>query len=181
MSQNISIKDMKAIVKTKLLQLESWQLLPTIMAEFLFGNIDNIHKKKVTFFWSILKEYIFSSPDIIKDLSINNKITHDINNRMALYYYNLTNFPLLQNWQIMICNRPFITVMVLCLLSYAHSSKVNPRQAIISYKVFAYNIPKRTIEMLYQIGIWLLYKIICWALAANAHTVNAEIRLKTMR
>ncbi len=77
------------------------------------------------------------------------------------------------------CNKGLISVVTLALLCYVWNERSNLFQRVIGYYAFSANIPKRSIESLYQMGIIVSYELIWRRLQVNAKAIMEEITKKT--
>ncbi len=65
------------------------------------------------------------------------------------------------------------------MLYYARSERSNIVQRVNTQFAFANNVPKRFVESLHQMGLFVLYESFCRSLQANAKAVIEEILEKT--
>lgn len=74
--------------------------------------------------------------------------------------------------------RDLVPMVALYMLSYTRSQRSNIYQMIKGYFIFVYNVAKRYIDVLYSMGLCVLYKTIQVALKENIKEVEWKIQDK---
>ncbi len=79
----------------------------------------------------------------------------------------MIDLPELEERNLPKCNKAVISIVSLAVLCYIQNERSNLFQRVIGHYAFSTNIPKYSVESLYQMGIIISYKSIRRGLQVN--------------